>query len=344
MNRKLRLRDSAAMLLNTVEMLCYSLLFLWGWKHYFSKFVPFHRGIYIVFLVYFVVLFLFLRIYNGFGIGSSDNFDIILSQILAILFADLFTYFELSLIAYQFLSVGHFLLIYAFQVILVILLVNLFDRFFHQKFDPIQCLYIYGHDDDTISVKLQKYQNKNFRIKEMMKFDQKLTPELLRKADESEEVIVCGIPHESQEQLALYCYEHMKRLIVEPDIYDVLMNRGKDLHLIDTLLFQLNHFGPSQIEKAVKRFFDIVFSSLGIIILSPLFLITALAVKLQDGGPVFYKQVRLTQYGRTFRIIKFRSMRVDAEANGKAVLAKEHDDRITPVNVVWMNSRSCSIS
>lgn len=82
----------------------------------------------------------------------------------------------------------------------------------------------------------------------------------------------------------------------------------------------------------VKRAFDIIFSIFVIVITSPIMLAAALAIKLQDGGPVFYRQTRLTKDGREFKIIKFRSMRVDAEKDGVARLsAGENDKRITPV-------------
>ena len=64
-------------------------------------------------------------------------------------------------------------------------------------------------------------------------------------------------------------------------------------------------------------------------------LATAIAIKVTDGGPVFYKQVRLTKNGKLFNVLKFRSMRVDAEKDGKARLSTgEKDDRITPVGRV----------
>ena len=66
-------------------------------------------------------------------------------------------------------------------------------------------------------------------------------------------------------------------------------------------------------------------------IASPFLIATAIAVKAEDGGPVFYRQVRLTRDGKQFKILKFRSMRVDAEKDGVARLASEHDDRITRV-------------
>ena len=84
--------------------------------------------------------------------------------------------------------------------------------------------------------------------------------------------------------------------------------------------------------RFVKRCFDIFFSLIFLILMSPIMILTALAIKLYDGGPVFYRQVRLTKDRRCFSIIKFRSMRVDAEKDGVARLSTGEDDpRITPV-------------
>lgn len=78
----------------------------------------------------------------------------------------------------------------------------------------------------------------------------------------------------------------------------------------------------------MKRAFDILFSGLGLILLSPLFLIIAIWIKLDSPGPVFYRQVRVGRYGKHFRIFKFRSMRVGADS-GSLITVGGHDPRIT---------------
>ena len=89
----------------------------------------------------------------------------------------------------------------------------------------------------------------------------------------------------------------------------------------------------------VKRAMDIVLSLIALVITSPIFLVPAIATK-PDGGPAFYKQVRLTKDGRPFEIMKFRSMRVDAEKDGVARLSTgDKDDRITPVGHIIRKCR-----
>ena len=76
---------------------------------------------------------------------------------------------------------------------------------------------------------------------------------------------------------------------------------------------------------------DIVISLAGIILSSPIILITAIAIKIYDGGSVFFRQSRCTIDNKVYQIIKFRSMITDAEKDGVARLATENDDRITPI-------------
>ena len=84
----------------------------------------------------------------------------------------------------------------------------------------------------------------------------------------------------------------------------------------------------------MKRASDICMSLAGLILLSPILVATAAAVKLYDGGDILYSQVRLTQDGNRFRIYKFRTMRMDSEKDGGARLAAPDDERITPIGKV----------
>ena len=88
--------------------------------------------------------------------------------------------------------------------------------------------------------------------------------------------------------------------------------------------------------KFFKRLIDIVLSGLGIIFLSPVFLILAIAIKLDSKGPVFYRQTRVTRYGKEFRIFKFRTMVQNADKIG-ALVTVEKDPRITKVGKIIFN-------
>ena len=117
-----------------------------------------------------------------------------------------------------------------------------------------------------------------------------------------------------------------------PHVGDVLMKGSQHIQTFSSPVhhFSYKHNPPEYL--FVKRLFDILASMCAIVILSPVMLLTAIAIKAYDRGPAIYKQVRLTKDGKEFRIMKFRSMRVDAEKDGVARLSTgDQDDRITPI-------------
>ena len=116
-----------------------------------------------------------------------------------------------------------------------------------------------------------------------------------------------------------------------PKITDVLLKGAAELHLFDTPVLLVREYAIKIEKRAIKRLIDIILSLLLIILTSPIMLITAIVIKLYDHGPVLYKQVRCTLGRKQFKIMKFRSMRVDAEKDGVARLASKNDSRITPI-------------
>jgi Mrp family chromosome partitioning ATPase len=128
---------------------------------------------------------------------------------------------------------------------------------------------------------------------------------------------------------------HAKLLGVQVEDATTMYERLTGKILIDDLkpswLIFGNGFVISRRTRFVKRSFDILLASIGVIAASPLMLITALAVYLDSEGPIFYCQERVGENGRPFTLFKFRSMRTDAEQDGTPVWAADNDDRVTRV-------------
>ncbi len=116
-----------------------------------------------------------------------------------------------------------------------------------------------------------------------------------------------------------------------PKIPDIMVQGADQIHLFDTPILLVRDYAMTVEQRLVKRIIDIVCALLLVILTSPFMLLTAIAIKLYDGGPILYKQVRCTRDMREFKILKFRSMRIDAEKDGVARLASKNDSRITPV-------------
>ncbi len=114
-----------------------------------------------------------------------------------------------------------------------------------------------------------------------------------------------------------------------PEMHDILLGSVKMTSIFGTPLIQIQSGLLPAWQQTIKRFIDIVVSVGCLVLLSPVFLITAIIVKLSSKGPVFYKHERIGRYGKPFMMHKFRSMYIDAEKNGPQ-LSCENDPRITP--------------
>ena len=169
-----------------------------------------------------------------------------------------------------------------------------------------------------------------YKITKELQYDgsfYKLKPEL----EGFDAVFVAGVNSRCRNGILKYCKEMGIPGFFLPHMGDVIMQEAVHVQAFDTPVLYVNRSLPMPEYRIVKRLFDISASLAGIVLLSPLMLAVALAVRLYDGGPALYRQVRLTRNGKRFKILKFRSMRVDAEKDGPRLSSGEDDDRVTPV-------------
>ena len=152
-------------------------------------------------------------------------------------------------------------------------------------------------------------------------------------------MLICDLDKNMQKEIMSYCYTNEKRTYLLPDITDIIINNSYEIQISDTPVLMSRNRGLTPEQRFIKRAMDIVISLIGIILSSPFMLICMIAIKLDDGGPIFYKQNRITENGRIFNILKFRSMRTDAEKDG-AKKAVNDDDRITRVGKII---RACRV-
>ena len=328
--RNERTQRTVRFAVNLLSILIHVLFFYVIWRRVFNAHVLYARlGYVLYFVIYATQLTLFNHVFGGFNLGYDTTADLIFSQILSSFFSLGVIYLQVSIVSKHFFGIGTLFVLFMIDALISVILCYIANRIYYKMFPPKETLMIYEKEDQTIYDRILKYQSDSYDIRKKESFT-----EFAKHMDELQNyecAVGVGLRPEQKEQLVKYAYDITKPIYLLPDVYDVIINGGRNVYLVDTPMYMVNNFGPSQLEKIVKRIFDIVFSLILLVIMSPILLIVALAVKLQDGGPVFYKQTRLTQYGRKFEIIKFRSMRVDAEKVGGAQLAKEHDDRITKV-------------
>jgi len=162
--------------------------------------------------------------------------------------------------------------------------------------------------------------------------------QILRYVDNFDDIIIADVDSKQRNIILKYCYQESKRVFMTPKISDIIIRGSSNIHLFDTPLLLANNRGLRYEERIIKRLVDLIGSSVGILLLSPLLILIAIAVKASDGGPALYTQQRLTRDGKVFDIYKFRSMRIDSEADNIARLAAKDDQRITPIGKLLRKS------
>ena len=158
--------------------------------------------------------------------------------------------------------------------------------------------------------------------------------EIIQIINEYECVFVSGLSATLRNGIVKHCVDIGRECYFIPHTGDVIVASAQHVKALATPIYRVRRKAVVVEYAAVKRLMDIVLSCIALVVAAPFALVTALAIKLHDRGPVLYKQVRLTKDGKEFTILKFRSMRIEAEKDGVARLASENDDRITPVGRV----------
>ena len=136
-----------------------------------------------------------------------------------------------------------------------------------------------------------------------------------------------------------YCSEKNKTIYLIPSLYEISLVDFKVSQVDDLLIFKLEDMGLTYEQRIIKRILDIIISSIGLIITSPLIIIISIIIKLYDGGSIFFKQERVTENNKIFNLYKLRTMVEDAERHTGPVLATEKDKRITPLGRFLRASR-----
>ena len=316
-------------------------IYAYVWYGYYNPLLknPFwRRGNWLIIVLYGVLLLFFLKTYGGLKIGFLKKGNLIYSQILSVVFVNIVTYIQIALIDKKFHNVLMILVVTLLDVVVIVAWTFVFQWIYGRIFPPRRMLYVHGNRStsylrDKINSREDKYQicrNLDYRCG---------MERLFKEIDKYDAVIIDDIPSHERNRLIKECYNRSIRTYSAPKLFDILIRSSGEMNLFDSPLLLSKNDGLQIEQKIVKRLLDIAISAVGLLITSPLFLLIAISIKCTDRGPVFYKQKRLTQGGKEFKIYKFRTMIQDAEKGGRAVLARDEDDRILPVGKILRRLR-----
>lgn len=334
--RLIKMSFAAIMLLG----LC--LIYAIVWIEYYNDAIlqmPFYRrGNWVMVLIYGILLAFFLHTYGGFKIGYLKNGNLIYSQIISVLFANVLTYLQIAVIDRRFVNPVYLLPMTVAEIFFIVLWTLLFQMIYLGLFPPKKMIFIEGDRDDYHLIDKMKTRNDKYQICEVISY--KCGIEKIKKRIVLYDSVVIGdMPSHERNLLLKYCYISGIRSYSVPKISDVLLRSSDEFTLFDTPLMLSRNMGLSIEQRWMKRIEDIVVALLMLLLFSPVFVIAAVSIKCTDHGPIFYRQERLTKDGQRFMIYKFRTMVVDAEKLSGPVLASEKDTRILPIGRILRATR-----
>ncbi|MDD7185869.1 MAG: exopolysaccharide biosynthesis polyprenyl glycosylphosphotransferase [Ruminococcus sp.] len=314
------------------------------WYRYYSDTIilPYYRrGNWVLIAIYTILIMIFFKAYGGFKVGYLKKTDMFYSQMISIVCVNVITYFQISLIGRDFMR-GFPIVYLTGAEIVFIFFWNLFvDKIYFLVYPPRRLIILYGSRQAASLVMKMSTRVDKYMICESVNIgDFENEDEVKKHILKYEGVIICDIPAKSRNDYMKFCFKNDIRAYIVPKISDIILRGAEDIRLFDTPLILCRNGGLTFEQRFIKRMADIIISLLMIILFSPIMLVTALAVKLCDGGNIIYRQKRLTIDEKEFYIYKFRSMIADAEKSGIPQLAKDYDKRITPVGRII---RSCRI-
>lgn len=320
-------------------------LFVIVWFYFYNRYAfdsYLLQGGFLFCMMYGIVYLFFCDLYKSFRIASTPIPDIVFGQTISFGIADLVLYVECCLINNHIVNIVPGAIIVVLQIVGTALLVTAIKQYMMRVLVPRKTLLIYGRkttlEDSQIFVKklLKKYDHL-FDICDV-RYEDITEKEMNETLDKVDVVVLYEVSRHNKGQLMKICSERHKAFYFTPRIEDILCQGASYKNYMDTPLMKYDYQYESMTGYFGKRVLDLVLSILCLLLLWPVLLITAICIKLEDGGPVFFKQKRFTKDQKVFEILKFRSMIVDAEKDG-AKPCTGNDSRITKVGKIIRATR-----
>ena len=295
-------------------------------------------GRFFIMPVYWLLLLILFFLCDALKYGHLKLIYVYSSQIVSLFLTNVISYFQLCMVANDMLSVWPMVALTAADLVLSFAFVYLFTRLYHRLYVPRNMVMIYGNQN-AVTLKFKMNTRSDiYRVNEIISCDMPAA-ELRKAIREHDAVVINDVPAERRNDILKYCHEHNVRTYVVPKISDIITRGADEITLFDLPLLLVKGTKITLPQRIVKRAFDLALSTVALVVLSPLMVVIAIAIKVCDGGPVFYKQRRVTKDSREFEMLKFRSMIVNAEKMEVSTLAETDDPRITPVGKVLRATR-----
>lgn len=295
----------------------------------------------VVLATYFITAYMFANIYGRYDIGKRKSKPIMHSLILTMAFTDIISMLMLSVMntnernnkTFELEQPGLLLLIFLLQFFIIWIFAYGGNKLYFTLFDPEDCIIITSSQRSLNEVikGIRKYKLQ-YNVSKISDYRDERLKEYISQHDT---VFIYDVPIKERTAIVEYCYQNMKNVFFNPDMHDVIETNAKHIILDDISMLGNFSKGLTLEQKIVKRISDVVISVIALIVTSPLLLISFIAIKLEDGGSIIFKQNRATQGGKIFSVYKLRTMKEDVE-NYSVV---ENDERVTKVGKILRKYR-----
>lgn len=318
-------------------------LFVITWKYFYNaRAFRSHQeiGFAGTIIIWVIVFSWACDIFKSFSIASSGVFDSIISQMICIGITDGLSFVAVCLLSRGWVTIIPGLICYCCQMIIISIAIILTRKVLLARIIPSNTVVLYGGNFNSDSVKLfcerllEKYSHM-FAINQVIDSGADSIYEVV---EANEQVIMAGVPYEKRKDIAKYCIDTGRTFYFIPDIEELIFEKCTVKNLLDTPLKKYYFVDSRKGYLFSKRVIDIILASILMLVAVPFVLVAAIAIKVEDGGPVFFRQLRVTKDEKRFNIIKLRSMVVGAECNG-VIPTSERDTRVTKVGAFIRKTR-----
>lgn len=286
---------------------------------------------YIIVIIYTSILHCFNKLYGGYRLGVITKGELIYSNGIALIVVNAFTYLLLIAMKVKEINFLHMSIMTIIQISVVIVGCIMNDIIYLKLYPPKEMIAISSIKDTNLEIiRWMNNIKRSYKIVAILKENMPVTM-IKKRIDEYKAVLICDINSNLKRELMSYCYDKNICIYMLPNIQDILINTSYDEQICDKPILICKSKGITGKQQFFKRCMDLLIAGIGVILASPIMLVIAICIKLEDRGPIFFKQKRITKGEKEFDILKFRSMIVNAEGDGIARLATKDDCRITKI-------------
>ena len=273
----------------------------------------------------------FMKVNGNVKLGQVRIRKMLSSQFIAIGCVNLITYLQVCLIGrWSFMkNISPMLYLTVVDCAAAFVWILIANLIYRKLYPPKQMLIVYGGNRPERLISKLKLRKDKYTVCETISVESGWDA-VVEKMNQYNTVLISDVVAPMRDEIMKYCFNESIICYIMPDISDIMMMGAEKIQISDTTMLMLRNQGLSAGQRCIKRIFDIVVGVVAMIVTTPVMIVIAIAIKSYDGGPVFFKQSRLTRDGKVFEIIKFRSMRVQTE-DDKNCITRKNDDRITPV-------------